>query len=365
MKLFIDESGNTGETLFSNSKFNFTEQPYYVLAGILLNESTETNFQKFVIEKKTEYRIEGNELKAKKLYEKRFDFIKVIINYIVDNKIPFFIELMEKKFFIHMQMVDYFFVPYYSVPITQTSINQKRFLASYLGDYLDENVYEQFTKIVKDYTNESLESFYSFLIDYFNSINQTESAKLIESTQDDYFDVKKTEGAEEALKKFLPLPDKNPKGRLIHSLPNYSAFTNIIGRTNFFCSENGKSKFHIIHDEQKQFDIIFEEAVESMKNTDSDFLIEKLNIKGIFNIENSVNLSFVDSKDSLSVQVADLLSGVVMRFWTDFENNQKDLVDKYLPLIKKINCPYRNTNIGINYVVPIKNHEKLMKKMYF
>jgi len=358
MKLYIDESGNTGSTLFSNSKFNFAEQPYYALAGILLNDSTKNSLENLVFSKRAEYKIDGDELKAKSLYEKKYDLINDIVNYIVDTKIPFFVELMDKKFFINIHIVNFFIDPIYSRPVTDKTVLHKKIIASCLSEYLNDDVYENFTKTTIGYTNETLENFYIFLIEHFNSNNQTQLAGLIKMTRDDYFEYK-TKNKENALKRFLPLPDTNSNGRLIHCLPNYSALTNMIGRANLFCIENGNLNFDVVHDEQKQFDVIFEQAVETMKTVNTDSIVKNLEKKGVFNIDSSLNLSFVNSKDSIPIQIADIISGIVMRFWSDFKNNKHEQVIKWLPLIKKCTAQ----KIGINYVVPDQEHAKLMEIM--
>ena len=104
MKLYIDESGNTGETLSKDSKFNFEEQPYYVLAGILVDDNTSTELEKFISSQKTTHHIQGNELKAKNIYSSKPAFVSELFDYIISNDIPFFIELMDKLFYLNIQL---------------------------------------------------------------------------------------------------------------------------------------------------------------------------------------------------------------------------------------------------------------------
>ena len=272
MKLYIDESGNTGETLWANSKFNFYEQPYYVLSGIMLDDQQQHDIEAFISDSKVKYRIQGNELKAKNLYESKPSFIEDIVTYITKKKIPFFIELMDKKFYIHMLLVDYFIAPYYSLPINEETVYNKRLTASHLEDLLNTDIYSKFIKAVKDNTNESLENFYDILINHFKEIGFEDLGENVRMTKEEYFKAKEII-QENALKRFLPIPDENPNYRLIHFLPNYGAFTNIIGRANLFQLTHSQiCDFEIIHDEQKQFDVIFQKALESMKSIDSDTL---------------------------------------------------------------------------------------------
>lgn len=367
MILYIDESGNTGETLSKDSKFNFIEQPYYVLAGIFLDTKNQLDLESFITSKIVEYKIQGNELKAKNLYDSKPAFVAELANYLIDQNIPFFIELMDKLFYLHMHIVEYFIVPYYSVPLDNMNIMRKKFIASNLGEYLNPNIYQSFIDAVKENTNESLERFYEILIKHFEDLGYDEIKQNVEQTKLDYFE-KKEENAEAALKEFFPLPDENPHNRLIHLLPNFSAFTGLIARAQKYKNEGSKNpEFEIIHDEQKQFDVIFHKALEQMKNVDSDKLIKYTTVanKSQFNVDKNLKLSFKDSKTDKLIQVSDLIAGITMRFWSDFMSNNDEKVKTYLPVIKKLSSSDRSSNVGINYVVPDFNHEKIFKLLQY
>ena len=47
MKMFFDESRNTGEVNIKNNKLNYDEQRYYVLVGYVSNEETTQKYKKF------------------------------------------------------------------------------------------------------------------------------------------------------------------------------------------------------------------------------------------------------------------------------------------------------------------------------
>lgn len=365
MKLYIDESGNTGETLSKESKFNFTEQPYYVLAGILLDENNRTKLESFVTNKISEHRIQGNELKAKNLYESKPKFIIELVDYLIENKIPFFIELMDKLFYMHIQLVEYFIVPYYSLPVNDMNVFGKKFIASNLGQFLTADIYQHFIDSVKENTNESLEQFYDILIDHFEKIGYNEIRQNVEQTKSDYFN-RKVEDPQAALKEFFPLADENPHKKLIYLLPNFNAFTSLIARAERFKKDNlHNDVFEIIHDEQKQFDVIFQKALEQMKNVDSDKLIENTVFanKSKFNVDENIKLNFKDSKEDRLIQVSDLIAGVIMRFWIDFMNSNEEKVETYLQVIEKLNFSEHFSNIGINYVVPDFDHKKIAKRL--
>ncbi len=271
MKLYIDESGNTGEILSKDSKFNFEEQPYYVLAGIFADSDTGSKLESFIAILKIKYHIQGDELKAKNIYSSKPAFVSEHVDFIVTNKIPFFIELMDKLFYLNIQIVECFVIPYYSLPLNDHTIYGKRYIISTIGKLLNKDIYQGLIETIKENTNDSLESFYDYLINCFDSIDQQEIKINVEQTKIDYFEDKE-ENEANALKKFLPIPDENPNKKLIHLLPNYNAFTNLIARANKYDIDFlGGNGFEIIHDEQKQFDIIFKTAFKTMQNPDKDF----------------------------------------------------------------------------------------------
>lgn len=365
MKLYIDESGNTGETLSRDGKFNFKNQPYYVLSGIFLSAESKSEIEVYVSTLKAKYYVQGIELKSKGIYSKKPEFLIDLIHYIIDNKIPVFTELMDKLFFIHTQLIEYFIIPFYSMEVTEQNVEGKRIAASELGKYLNEKIYDEFISALKGNTNQSLEAFYEILISHFDHIGEEYLKKNVEMTKDDYFEEKEVDSTK-AFEKFFPIPDKNPSNRLIHLLPNYNAFTNLIARTQKYVVEHtGFKSFSIIHDEQKQFDVIYEAALNSMKVIDTDSIVEGSDVKmhGTYNIDENIDLNFEDSKADISIQIADLLSGFVMRFWLDFKSGNKENVDKYLPLILKLNRLDPFSSIGINYVVPYLDFIDVHKRL--
>jgi len=362
MKLYIDESGNTGEVLIKNGDFNFKKQPYYVLTGLLVSESKKSDFIDFIITKKTEYNIRSIELKAKNIYKKKSGFIIDLIDYITTNNIPVFIELMDKYYYLNIQIFEHLIVPFNSLPLTNDNIKRIKFLVSNLTPFLSDDIYKQFIIACKEYNAIELEKLFHILINHLCVTNNSEIKKNIELTIEDY-KIKKGETSE-AYKSYLPNPDKNPNNKLIHLLPNYHAFTNLIGRVEKHKTDFKTNNFIIVHDEQKQFDIIYKTALCLMKEIDADSVFKNLIIsqKGTFNINKDMELVFVDSKQELLIQTSDLISGFVMRFWKDFSENLTNSISKYFVAFKKLTYPVKGANMGINFVVPDIEHIKYLSK---
>lgn len=361
--VYIDESGNTGETLGVNGRFNFSDQPYYVLAGVMSNAMMEGELKIFVDSLRTKYRFQGDELKAKNFYDRRPKVIAEVVEFVSQKRIPVFIEIMDKTFYLNIQLVEYFLLPYYAFRLSDELIHKKRYIVTSLRKFLTQNVYEQLFVAVKTYTHESLELFYDQLIQHFSSLKSDEGdvlSKSVQQTKIDFQEAKKQD-PNRALRKFLPLPDENPRKRLIHLLPNYPAFTNLVARAENYRNAKGLTPINIIHDEQKQFDIIFETAFNQMKTSNTDKWTHGTIIKdtATFNISDETKLSFEDSKSSYSIQIADLIAGFVMRFWTDFISENYEKTDLYLPVLTKLIYPNDGSSEGINFVVPDDKHFQL------
>lgn len=360
-ELYIDESGNTGSALYTNGKFNFVEQPYYVLAAILLDSEMKNKLLVFVDNLKKQYKISGTELKSSKLYGNKDLFINELIDYIVAEKIPVFIELMDKKYYININIFE---VIAPSNMLQLETISEKYFemsrdITTLLYEKFDDSIYAAFSKVLNDYNNNSLENFYKLLINKFQAISDLKFlSKIIEDTEKSYFKTK-LKDSKNAFKYFLPEPDLNINENPIFLLPNYNSFTNIISRSNKFCEDAGVQLSNIVHDEQKQYDTIFKDIFNKMKQIDygtyaPKFVNKKINTY----IPKNVNLLFRDSKSNIPIQVVDIIAGTVNRWWSDFINLNSRCI-KYLNFIYRLNG-------NINLVIPNQHHymmEKLMLKI--
>lgn len=352
-KLYVDESGHTGSTLYKNNNFNFVEQPYFVLSGILLNDEENKNLENFVNALKIKHEVMGTELKAKNLYNTKDKFINELISYILDKKISIFIELIDKKHYINIQIFE---VIAPSNRMALEKLPEEYFESAInciyeLSNYLDDTVYDFFSQVLHDYTNDSLEKFYEFLINKFQSSNLPKICKLIEDTKKDYFIEKKID-PKSALDSFLPIPSINSRGKLIFLLPNFHAFTNIVGTVNKYCENNKKIYSEIIHDSQEQYDSIFDKVFNDMKNINYTIYAPNfVNKKTNFSIPHNTTLSFCDSKNHIAIQVSDIISGTLMRWWTDFINKEKNSDSA-----KYLNSIY-NLHNKINFVVPKNNFD--------
>jgi hypothetical protein len=402
LTLYVDESGETGEiTMTDANLFNFILQPYYVLAGISITKAEETVLTEFLATKTKEHRIMATELKAKNLYEKKSNFIIDLINFLTTNNIPAFLELMDKKYFLNSIIVQYTLMNILIFDGQDEDVPEVRqYLAEHLSDLIPANdtvLYHRYIEAAKTYTQSSLISLYDFMIDYFRRnkrqitsfrelsvttidksitidlacISNVDLKDLVQLTKNKYKEVHCT--ATHNLTVFLPGPDPNPHGRHIHLLPNYAAFTNLVARNEKYrFGKQNNPACQIVHDTQKQYDVIYKSAFEYLKQVDEELFEQTglcADMKGRvkFKIDARTQLTFEDSQTNKMIQVADVLAGVMCRFWIDFQkndaNNNKILT--YLPAIKRL-CQADGTSDvprGINLVIPATHRQRLNTEM--
>jgi len=365
MKLFIDESGNTGPTKIKNLISNFAHQPYYSLTGILLNDEQEKQLNSFIENSVRKFDIQSSELKAKNSYEKEPNLIIELIEYISQNQIPCFTEIMEKKYYMNTQILEAFIIPSNLIPLSDELIAFKNFIASNLSEYLSDKIYEKFCKACQNYTADEFENFVKFIKFELNKqpIDDIKQFLLdmVELAESDYLALR-IKNPTEAFKSYLPIPDRKHNEDYIFMLPNYHAFSHLIGRVNLYINKNKLSNFKIIHDEQKQFDIIYENIIQDFKTSrfNSNEIIKGTVMEEKIDLDFNENLTlhFEKSENLIALQCADILSGFVMRYFKDFENKKIQKIKRYKKsILQLIDVPMPE---GINFVITDQDFSKLI-----
>jgi hypothetical protein len=95
---FIDESGNTGDLILGGETLSYGGQPYFGLGCLGIKDLTQ--FEADISALKLKHWIQSNDLKSTKIYKSKPAFILDLVKLIANDKTPFFIERVEKKFFV-------------------------------------------------------------------------------------------------------------------------------------------------------------------------------------------------------------------------------------------------------------------------
>jgi len=136
MTYYIDESGNTGDLIISANNQDFSNQEYFSLTCVGIEDNKINEFEKKIIDLRTKYKIQSKELKSTSIYNKKINFIDEVMDYLVSIDADVLIELVDKKYIITINIVNcLIYPPYY----TKHNAEIQQFIiliSSYLYDYL-------------------------------------------------------------------------------------------------------------------------------------------------------------------------------------------------------------------------------------
>ncbi len=370
MTYYIDESGNTGDLIISANNKDFSNQEYFSLACIGIEESRINEFEKKIIELRVKYKIQSEELKSTSIYNKKINFIHEVINYMESINANILIELVDKKYIIALNIVNSLIHPPYFTEYNAKTQQLIIIIASYLYHNLPISFYIEFSSIARNPSKEGLEILFSKLEKCLKELNSDISLSIINHLQESYDDYKIIKEQDKrdkpAYTYFLPLPDKNKRGQLIGMLPHISSFTNIHARLNLV-HDNDLSKHKIIHDNQDHFDEIIQHYHKSsIENTVDE--AHNINPNSNFNFTEHTELIFGDSKQSLGIQIADLFAGLSAKIAQSIVSNKTKLKDTdfkvALDILNKIQLlNNKKLGLGVNIVATEDIQEKIFIRL--
>jgi hypothetical protein len=314
MNFFLDECGQTGDLAKRGALTSFAQQPVFSLAAVGIED--EASFTLGIEKLKSKHGIQSAELKSSARGD-RSDFVYDVVRTLCTERYPFFVEIVNKRFFLAAQIVSLQLLP----PIRGLEADARthyfqNVLADYLAERTPDAVFLRFIEACLSPSVEALESQLELLI---QSARADEAGAEVafaacDLAEDARRDFRKAlgEGEEKAFLRYLPFPDKNKHDKEVWILPNLSSFTNIYARINRH-RQGRLSDVRLIHHEQLQFDAILAQAkttAESLQAAAAMFMTPHSD----FHFRQSATLSFASSRDSSGLQVADLLAGFCMRY---------------------------------------------------
>uniref|UniRef100_UPI0040489288 DUF3800 domain-containing protein n=1 Tax=Rheinheimera sp. TaxID=1869214 RepID=UPI0040489288 len=349
--LFLDESGNNGDVISRKNNLSFAGQPVFALAAV--DVSKIENFETRINTLKRKYRIQAKELKAADLYKPKPQFLLEVFSLIVDSESPFFIEVVDKKYYIAASIAAHQVIPPYFTG--DESDGRQQFLRNLVADFMalqmPDAYYERFFESCFEPSEKTLLHSMEGLKEFFREHpDHAPNVKNVDMSIEDYFDLKKNMG-DEAVKKFIPIPDEGKKGYPVYLLPHVSSLTNIIARVNL---ANGGSieGVNFFHDKQDHFDEILITIKEQMV-CDSPKSYSTPTPNSDFYVKTSANLSFSDSEKTFGIQIADLLAGFFTRYYEGISDDSIDDDSIYHKIYLKISEGFdQSKSNGVNWVIP-------------
>lgn len=366
---YLDECGNSGDLIGKKLDLSFGMQPIFTLACIGI--SNEETLIREVNELKDKHEIEYKELKSSDLYFSKPEFILDIAELISNLRLPILVELVDKKYCIATGIVNHqIWPPYFT---GDESDGQVQYIRNGLADYITHNLqntcYEKFFEVCKKPSEKNLLSSMHELISFFQSKKSSvDFAELtvgsIEETIDDYYIFKERVGEDEAVKKFIPIPDPMKNDKDVHLLPHVHSLFNIIGRLNkYHRKELDDVTLH--HDKQEEFDDILVYSKGLLESLEKEEGIPPV-FHSDYVVTSKLNLEFVDSERSIGIQLADLVAGYFARYINGILYKELQVEQVYHDIFM---CFRRNFHpmspLGVNFVIPESKQQIIFNKFNF
>lgn len=352
MDYFIDECGQTGDIARLDALSGFNDQPIFCLAAIGIAD--ELFLEEEINRLREKYGVRLGELKSSARRE-RPEFTYDVVRLVCSERYPFFLEIMDKKYFLAAQITSRQLLP----PIRSLAADPRthffqNLVADYLFERLPDAVFARFIEACLSPSHETLSAQLSVLIEFPGAdAGGGDIAAIVwdlaTTARKDYEEAR-AEGREKAFFDYLPIPDDNKYQKRVWILPNLSAFTNIYARINLY--EKGRlAGVRLIHDEQLQFDEILEiskRAAEGLRESAAEMFTPHSD----FHFRESAALSFASSTKSVGVQVADILAGFCMRYVKNFFTEREQIhpvAHQTYDLLRRFTNPANG--VGVNLVM--------------
>jgi hypothetical protein len=356
---YIDESGSSGDLANDKENLSFGEQPIFSLCAVGIKD--EQRLIKKIDELKSKHKIQLKELKSHKLFKRnKYTFAADLINFLLDNNEPIFLEVVDKKYFICNNIVNCIIFPPYFMPKESNETIFLRKHTSNLLYMLDSKVlYDAFLCCCSSPSEESLINCFDVFFQVFDEKYKLTGiqeyqviAHSINESKDDFY--KLSHNDNNAYKKFIPLPDKNKHGKDVWLLPNLSSYCNIYARINKY-KKGELSDVTLIHDEQKQFDeILLKNHLSNLSSCSELAFCELVLGSGDYSFVQDAKLTFEADDEHLGIQVADVVAGFFERYFRKVYINKNDNFDDdtHLAFRRLCNSWCSINHTGINSVVP-------------
>lgn len=313
---FIDESGNTGDLVLGGETLSYGGQPYFGLGCLGIKDLKQ--FEDDISNLKAKHRIQANNLKSTKIYKSKPGFVLDLVKIISDKKIPFFIELVEKKFFAATNLVFYLvWPPYFSGSEGKELDFIRTIFAQLLCKEAPNEVFTMYFKACQSQEKEDLLRAFDCILNFARAGTTPQHAAMAESvleTMDDFqIMLGDAPSEQEAVRRFLPMPDPGKKGKDVWILPNYSSLTNLYARINH--AHEGKiERVKLVHDVQTQFDDILFSAKQAAEDANPE---REISPTTNYQFLQQAELSIARSEDSVGIQAADIVTGFMVRYAQD------------------------------------------------
>ena len=355
--IYIDECGHTGDLSGTSrgSDYDFQNQPFFALAGVGLDEKSE--WEERIDKLRKRHRIQATELKSSlRGIIARPRFSADVLNLLLDEKVPLFVELVNKRFFTCVYITLFQLTPTSLGYPESTNLHFIRNIVSdFLYRYASKAVLDAFVASCLSPGETTLLTSFARLREMAERPRYNESEKkiahvvvnMIEVAELNWRERRTTE--KESWLGFIPPPDFNEHGKQVWMLPNLTSLTNIYARLNNYY-EQRLADVRLVHDQQLDLESILRQGKRTCENLHGNVIPYTPHSDYWF--EEQATFEFAESHEELGLQLADIVAGATMRFFRDTKAGEPVNFELRSAMTRLVDESNENTGFGLNQVVP-------------
>ncbi len=338
--IYLDESGHTGTQKYEDDKWNINGQPYFVLAALIINEQKiqdlSDGIDKIMKKNKIQRELKSTHKSVRKNIKSIADDLKKILD---TTKSSIVCEVVNKRYCIAMQIVNYCVLPYYDSDISDTdAIVVRQVFANYIYENIDDIILGKFVEMF-DSNRQDIDELLSLCSILINKLEMKLVRDYIEETMDT---IRNYQAMGLKLSNLFPLADRYKGGiSTVSVCPHIDSLNHIILT---FPSES-----KIIHDEISDIDLALIENVKAH----------------MYLYKRKIHISFEKSVENKCLQFIDMFAGNVRMYFEKLICNEdiSDIPDIFKEIVSL------NTNVVAPFSEQCKifpsNKELTAMKFYY
>jgi hypothetical protein len=354
LKLYIDESGNTGDI----TPATLANQPYFTLSGVAINDDLSLEYNSIVKTYREKRNLQSLEIKSANTYDSNHLFTRDVLNLVLESAAPFFSELSDKKYLLCASVVSTTIIPLWMKP-KQMSTELLRHVSNKFADHIFYSMSNYHIQAYLDTSKFPTRQNFLKLIALFEADLINGSEDVNEGLRKAFYEIKKiAEDDETRIEDLLLSPDSLKSGKQNWMVPYIPSFSNIYGRVNKMMKEKNITDLEVYHDEQNQYEHIIREYKDLLESNEYSTATHDLNLEILFHFEKSHPIKFVSSSLSTEMQLSDILAGFINR--ATYQKLHGTLRPEYGAIFRRL-LRHGRPPTGINFVVPERVLNDLIK----
>lgn len=353
LTIYLDESGNTGDAARTSAE-SLVDQPAFALVG-LGERSGSGQLAALLADLRSRHRVGSREIKGRTM-NRYPDLVPDLIKELHDRDIPVLVELMDKRYFIAINVVTYVLGRTWLDP----SMSRSLFIANAFADALAEHIDVHVLAAYGDFATLPTATTFAAFVEAFRHAFLVAKLRMGADREEDFELLCTMERSLEAAldtvdddvhyETFLPPPDRDARGTLLPMLPHVPALTNIYARANRY--SQGWSNVRVLHDEQALFGPLLAGYASTLESNRHFVEFARFAASKSADWDFSANrfiFAFARSIDEPGIQLADMLARFCTRQMTSIiatGRAQPDL-ERVGALLRGLQDPAKSTGINI------------------